>query len=124
MGTRLQYHSGQRRNKSFVRLRYRIPLKVARCTRETRSRVGLIWMTTDSWSLQTLILLEGLKISKISSLKRRLVNSSRSVRKTNSAQPSKPKNIKVAHELSLQLHRGRKSSQRTSICTRSVEDTI
>jgi hypothetical protein len=30
----------------------------------------------------------------------------------------------VAHELSLQLHRGRKGSRRTSICTRSVEDMI
>jgi hypothetical protein len=30
VGTRLQYHSGQRRNKSFVRLGYQIPLKVAK----------------------------------------------------------------------------------------------
>jgi hypothetical protein len=42
VGTRLKYHSGQRRNKSFVRLGYQIPLKVARCARETGSRVSLI----------------------------------------------------------------------------------
>jgi hypothetical protein len=32
--------------------------------------------------------------------------------------------IEIAHELSLQLHCGRKGLRRTSICTRSVEDTI
>jgi hypothetical protein len=37
---------------------------------------------------------------KILSLKRRSVNSICSVRKTNSAQPSRPKNIEVTHELS------------------------
>jgi hypothetical protein len=56
--------------------------------------------------------------------KRRPANSSRSARKTNSVQPSRPKNIEVTHELSLQLHRGRKGLQRISICTRSVKDTI
>jgi hypothetical protein len=34
------------------------------------------------------------------------------------------KNIEVSHELSLQLHRGRKGLWRTSICTRSVEGTL
>jgi hypothetical protein len=42
VGTRLQYHSEQRRNKSFVRLGYRITLKVAHCTQETGSEVGLV----------------------------------------------------------------------------------
>jgi hypothetical protein len=41
---------------------------------------------------------------KISSLKRRLANSSHNARKTNSVQPSRPKSIEVTHELSLQLH--------------------
>jgi hypothetical protein len=61
---------------------------------------------------------------KISSLKRRPENSSHSSRKTNSMWPSRLKNIKVTHDLSLQLHHGRKGSRRTSICTRSMEDTI
>jgi hypothetical protein len=39
---------------------------------------------------------------------RRLANSSRSIRKTNSAQPSRLKNTEFAYELSLQLHHGRK----------------
>jgi hypothetical protein len=51
-------HSGQRRNKSFVRLGYRIPLKVVHCTQKAGFDVSLEQMTTDSWSLQTLILLE------------------------------------------------------------------
>jgi hypothetical protein len=36
---------------------------------------------------------------KISSLKRRMVNSSHRARKTSLAQPSRPKNFEVAHEL-------------------------
>jgi hypothetical protein len=63
-------------------------------------------------------------MSKISSLKRRSVNSSCNVKKTNLVQPSRLKNIEVAHELSLQLHHGRQGSRRTSICIRSVEDMI
>jgi hypothetical protein len=58
------------------------------------------------------------------SLKEIPANSSHNVRKTNSAQPSGLKNIEVAHELSLQLHHGRKGMHRTSTCTRSLEDTI
>jgi hypothetical protein len=46
--------------------------------------------------------------AKISSLKRRLANSRRSARKANSVQPSRPMYIEVVHELSLQLHHGRK----------------
>jgi hypothetical protein len=41
-GTRLQYHSGQRRNKSFMRLGYRIPLKVECYARETGSGISFI----------------------------------------------------------------------------------
>jgi hypothetical protein len=80
-------------------------------------------MKKDSWSLQTLILLELLETPRISSLKRRLTNSSHTARKTNSVQSSKPKNVEVAHELSLKLHRGRKVSWKISICT-SVEEMI
>jgi hypothetical protein len=39
-------------------------------------------------------------------------------------QPSRPKNIEVAHELSFPLQSGRKGSRMTPICTRSVEDTM
>jgi hypothetical protein len=53
----------------------------------------------------------------ISSLKRRLANSIHGARKTISTQPSRLKNIEVAHELSLQLHHVRKGSHRTFICT-------
>jgi hypothetical protein len=38
-----------------------------------------------------------------------------------SAAHKSKKNIEVAHELSLQLHRGTKGLRRTSICKRSVE---
>jgi hypothetical protein len=34
------------------------PLNVAHCARKIGSRVGLVQMTVDMWSLQTLILLE------------------------------------------------------------------
>jgi hypothetical protein len=44
---------------------------------------------------------------KISSPKTRLANPSRNAKKTNSTQPSTPKNIEVAHGLALQLHHGR-----------------
>jgi hypothetical protein len=65
-----------------------------------------------------------IKKPRLSLIKRRLVNSHRSMRMTYSAQPSNPKNIKVAREISLQLHRGRKGSRRTDICTRSVKVMI
>jgi hypothetical protein len=55
--------------------------------------------------------------------KRRLANSCCSARKTNSAQPSRLKNIEVSRRLSLQLHLERKGSRRTSICLRSAKDT-
>jgi hypothetical protein len=58
VGTSLQSHSGQSGNKSFMRLGYGMPLKVAHFARKTGSGVGLIQMTVDSCSLQTLILLE------------------------------------------------------------------
>jgi hypothetical protein len=47
-----------KKEQSFMKLGYRIPLKVVRCTQKIGSRVGLIHMTLQSWSLQTLILLE------------------------------------------------------------------
>jgi hypothetical protein len=65
-----------------------------------------------------------IKKPRLSSIKRRLVNSHHSVRRTNSAQPLNLKNIKVTHELSLQLHHGRKGSRRTGICTRSIKATM
>jgi hypothetical protein len=71
--TRLKPQSRERRNKGFVRLGYQIPLKVARCTRKTRSWVGLIRMSTESWSLQALRLPKWLQKSSPSSIKRRLV---------------------------------------------------
>jgi hypothetical protein len=80
VGTRLQSHSGQRKNKSFVRLEYRIPLKVDHSAWKTRSRASLVKMIADSWSLQTL--LEWLKMLRISTLRRRLINSSRNAKKT------------------------------------------
>jgi hypothetical protein len=43
---------------SFMRLGYRIPMKVACCALKTKSRVGLIQIIMNSWSLQTLILLK------------------------------------------------------------------
>jgi hypothetical protein len=65
-----------------------------------------------------------LENAKDLTLKRRPTNSSCSARKTNSAQPLRQKNIEVAHELSLQLHHGRKGSWRTSIYTGRMEDII
>jgi hypothetical protein len=44
-----------------------------------------------------------------------------SKRETNSAQPSRMRNIVVAHEQYLQLHRGRKGLWMKVICTRSVK---
>jgi hypothetical protein len=124
MGTRLQSNFGQRRNRSFLRLGYQIPLKHAHYGWKNRSGVSLIEMIADNWSLQTLILLEWLKIPRISSLKRRLAKLIHSAKKTNSVQSSRPKNIEIAHELSLQLHHGRKGLRRTFICIRSMVDMI
>jgi hypothetical protein len=58
VGTRLQLHSRQRRNMSFVWLRYRILLKVACCAQKIGFGVDLIQMAVDGSSHQTLILLE------------------------------------------------------------------
>jgi hypothetical protein len=63
-------------------------------------------------------------MTSIVSLNRMLANSNCSARKTNPTQPSRLKNIEVAHKLSLQLYRRRKGSQRTSICTKNMENTI
>jgi hypothetical protein len=45
---KLQCQNGQRRSKIFMMLAYYIPLKVALCAPETRSRVVLIQMIADN----------------------------------------------------------------------------
>jgi hypothetical protein len=87
-----------------VRLGYRIPLKVAHYARETESGVGL--HIDNNRQLDT----SNSDITRVIENVKDLI--------------TKEMNIEVAHELSLQLHRGRKGSRRTSICTRIVEDTI
>jgi hypothetical protein len=103
-----------------------IPYPLEGCTLRTRNWIRGRSRIDDNGQLITSNsdITRVIKMPKISSLKRKSVNSSHGARKTKSAQPSRSKNIEVAHELSLQLHRGKKGSRRASICTRSVEDTI
>jgi hypothetical protein len=98
-----------------------MPLKVALCAPETGSEVVLVQIIAYDLLLQALKLLAWLKKPRLSLLKRRLVNSSHSRRETNSVQPSRTRNIVVAHEQSLQLYHGRKGLWMKAICTRSVQ---
>jgi hypothetical protein len=83
-----------------------IPDPLEGCTLRTKNFIHGCSCMDDSEQLITSSseVTEVTKKPRLSSIKRRLVNSHHSVRRTNSAQPSNLKNIKVALELSLQLH--------------------
>jgi hypothetical protein len=102
-----------------------IPNPLKGCTVHTKNWIQGRSHTDDSGRLNTSSseVISMVEKAKTLVLKRILVNSSHSGRKTNSAQPSKMRSIVVTHEKSLQLHRGRKSLLMKVICTRSIKHT-